>query len=240
MGDTIALSPGQTATVGGQVGQHAARVSMIGSTIDAATRSLMGELSGAMLGAFPTALDVLHQRVQISLLCAEDNLRKLGNGLNEASTRFAHLDASVAALLTNLENATPEFAGYEPPGIQIKKKGRSWWQTGLLIGGGLLATAGGVIIATGGAIGEIPSGGADTPVTIGGGALASLGIDELASVGAEDLLFTAAGEGGAVATASSAEGAIDSLVAQETASLDEELANFFNNPANTPQLAGTH
>lgn len=238
MGDTIAIHPGQAATTGGVIAQKSGTVSTIGSTIDKATQTLQGELKGAMLGVFPDAVGVLHQRIQISLLCAEDNFRALGHGLNEASTRFVHLDASVAALITNLENATPEFAGYEPAGIQIKKKGRSWWQNGLLIGGGVLATVGGVILATGGAIGEIPSGGADTPVTIGGGALASLGVDELASVGADDLLFTAAGEGGTLATASTAEEAIDSLVAKESANLDQELANFFKNPANTPHLAG--
>jgi hypothetical protein len=198
----------------------------------------MGELNSAQLGEFPAAVDVIHRRIQASLLCAEENLQQLGHGLQTGASMFTGLDANVAALFANLENAEPEFAGYEPPGITVKKKGRSWWQNGLLIGGGVLATVGGAIIATGGAIGEIPSGGLDTPVTVGGGALTAAGITDLTEVGAEDLLFSAAGEGGAVATASTAEGAIDDIVAQESANLDQQLADFFNNPANTPASVG--
>ena len=239
-GDGVVMSPGQTATTGSSIAQKAGTVSSIGSTIDAATQTLMGELNSAQLGVFPGSVDIIHKRIQVSLLCAEENLQQLGNGLQTGASMFTGLDANVAALFSNLENAEPEFAGYEPPGITVKKKGRSWWQNGLLIGGGILATVGGVIITTGGAIGEIPSGGLDTPVTVGGGALTTAGIGDLAEVGSEDLLFSVAGEGGATATASTAEGAIDDVVAQESANLDQQLADFFNNPANTPAGAGAH
>jgi uncharacterized protein YukE len=240
MTDAIVIHPDQAAATGGAIAQKSGAVSTIGSTIDTATRSLIGELNGAQLGHFPSAVDVLHRRVQISLMCAEENLQALGNGLKTASSEFAHLDANVAALIANLENATPEFVGYEPPGVKVQKKGRSWWQKGLLIGGGILATVGGAFIATGGAIGEIPSGGLDTPVTIGGGALTAAGIADFAEVGSEDLLFTIAGEGGAAATASTLEGALNDIVAQESTALDQELENFFHNPANTPAFTGSH
>lgn len=240
MTDEIAIHPGQAAATGGAIAQKSGAVSTLGSTIDAATQRLMGEINGVQLGYFPGAVDVLHRRVQISLMCAEENLRALGNGLKTASSEFVNLDASVAALIANLENATPEFVGYEPPGINVQKKGRSWWQKGLLIGGGILATVGGIAIATGGALGEVPSGGLDTPVTVGGGALTAAGIADFAEVGSEDLLFTVAGEEGAVATASTLEGALDDIVAQESANLDQELERFFQNPANIPALTGSH
>ncbi len=143
-------------------------------------------------------------------------------------------------MIGNLENATPEFVGYEPPGITVKQKHRPWWQKGLLIGGGVAALIGGGLLAFGGAVGEVPSGGLDTPVTIGGGALAASGAADLAELGADDLLFTAAGEEGVTATAGTVEDAIDQIVARESANLDQELKNFFNNPANIPNAVGAH
>ncbi len=238
MTDEIALHPAQVASVGGAIAGKAGKVSTLGATIDTATQQLMGELNGAPLGVFSSALDVLHRRIQISLVCAEDNLKALGHGLQMASSEFTNLDASIAALISNLENATPEFVGYEPPGITVHKKGHSWWKKGLLIGGGVLSLVGGGLLALGGAAGEVPSGGLDTPVTVGGGALAASGVADLAEVGADDLLFTAVGEGGASATAGTLEGALDDIVARESANLDQELKDFFNNPANVPDFAG--
>jgi hypothetical protein len=226
----------------------ASNISKIGPTIDKAISTLQSGLSGAPLGAFPTAIDVLHGRVQISLQCAEDNLKALGNNLHTLADNFQTLDAQLAATLNALaQEGQQAYAGYEvqtAPKQQTKSGGFSW---GKFFKGAAITVGSGLAVAVG-AIGEVPSGGLDTPATVAGGVGVADGIADLTGAFAADTVAsgaavdtsTALSADSIAAAESTAAGAtlseadIDAIVSRESSNLDAELNQYFSS------LAGTH
>jgi hypothetical protein len=240
---TVAANPSDLYAGGGSMISTASNISKVGPSIDKAMSTLQGGISGAPLGAFPTAVDVLHGRIQISLQCAEDNLKTLGSNLHTLADNFQTLDAQLAATLNAIaQEGDQAYAGYEvqtAPQKKTKSGGFSW---GKFFAGAGITIAGGLAVV-GGGIGEIPSGGLDTPLTVAGGVGVTDGIADLTGAfvadtvasGAEIDASTALSADSIAAAESTAAGAtlseadIDAIVGRESSGLDAELEQYFAN-----------
>ncbi|HTK11950.1 MAG TPA: hypothetical protein VL485_32560 [Ktedonobacteraceae bacterium] len=251
----VTVNPSDLQNGGSQMASAASNIAKIGPTIDKAISTLEGGISGAPLGAFPAAIDVLHGRIQISLKCAEDRLAEISKILPNIANEFQTLDVQLAATLNALAQESQQaYAGYEvqtapaKPAPQPKSGGFSWGKllkgAGIFVGGLALGAAATIATPVTGGASDLADPLAADGMIAGAGEMAeaftgAAAADTAASSATVDA-STALSADSIAAAESTAAGAtlseadINAIVSRESSGLDAELEQYFSS------LAGAH